>query len=55
MPTIEKILPKNECKLEIEPFLVNDVEIFRIDWTRYMNAQRKKKNMTITLQIKEDK
>ena len=54
MPTIEKILPKNEDQLEIEPFQVNDVEIFRIDFARYLNRQRKKKNMTITMQVKED-
>lgn len=53
MKIIEKIQITNEEKIDIPPLLVNDVEIFKLDMVRYLNAQRRKKNIKVLIQIKE--
>lgn len=54
MATVEQICTKNEGCLDITPFEVCDIEIFKIDWARYLNAQRKTKNITVILRYSED-
>jgi hypothetical protein len=55
MPTIEKIIPKHGKPLEVTQIKVNDVEIFRIDFTRYLNYSRKTSNESINFVVKEEK
>lgn len=55
MATIEKICTKNEGCLNIEPFEVSDIEIFKIDWARYLNAQRRTHSITVTLVYSDDR
>lgn len=50
---IERIQPDGEKELQISPITVNDVELFKIDFVRYLNAQRRKKNIKVLIQIKE--
>lgn len=53
MTIIEKIQPDQETEMQIPALLVNDVEIFKLDMARYLNAQRRKKNIKVHIQIKE--
>ena len=53
MKIIERIQPAGEKEIILPPIMVNDVEIFRLDIVRYLNLQRKKKNMKVILQVKE--
>jgi hypothetical protein len=50
---VERIQPDQEKEMDIPSLVVNDVEIFKLDMVRYLNAQRRKKNIKVHIQIKE--
>ena len=54
MTTVERIQLTGDRDLGINPIEVHDVEIFRIDIVRYLNAQRKRKNIKVALTIKDE-
>lgn len=53
MKIIERIQPADEKDMDIPLLIVNDVEIFKLDMVRYLNLQRRKKNIKVLFQIKE--
>jgi hypothetical protein len=53
MTIVERIQPDQEKEMDIPSLVVNDVEIFKLDMVRYLNAQRRKKNIKVHIQIKE--
>lgn len=53
MKIVERISPYGEKDIEVDPLIVNDAELFKLDIVRYLNLQRKKKNMKVILQIKD--
>ena len=51
--TIEKICVKGEGCLDIPKVEVNDVELFKLDFARYIAKNRKRVAPTVTLQYKD--
>lgn len=53
MTIIERVRVNGEKDMELSPIIVNDVEIFKLDFVKYINSQRKRQNAKVTMQIKE--
>ena len=54
MKIVEQIQPDGENILDISPIVVHDVEVFRLDIARLLSYSRKKKNIKVRLQIKDE-
>ena len=53
MTIIERVRVNGEKDMELSPIIVNDVEIFKLDFVKYIDSQRKRQNAKVTMQIKE--
>jgi len=53
MPTIDKIIPDGEQPLACTPITTTDVELFRLDFCRYLARQRHRDNIKVRMITKD--